>query len=528
MDNPAVPQKSMQDGKFLNALADAFRLQEAVLNSTPFAIISTTPGGTITSFNRAAEHLLGYSCEEIIGKADPLRFHDADEVIAAARDILHDTYDGIEPRFDLLIRTLQSDEHNPKREWTLVKKDGQKFPACVSVTALRDEDGRLTGYVVIAEDISERKLAQEKVFQAQAQLEKIAEENFRVFNNPVNLNAIADFDGYFKRLSPSWTTLLGWTTDELKSKPFIEFVHPEDTGSTRNATALVEAGNNPVTFENRFRSRDGSYKWLLWGSSFDMKDRNIYASAVDITERKKSELELLRSKKDLEDLSMKLQEQNRQLDEFAHIISHNLRSPLGNIQALVNLLDEGSSISDYRLIFDKLKNVAKNLAETMNDLMETIKAKASTNIERYEVRFKDVLDKIIQSLEGDLIHAEASVTFDFNSAPSLFYPKHYLDSILLNLISNSLKYRSASRKLKIHVQTSNDRGQIELSVSDNGLGIDLNKFGDKLFGLHKTFHGNDEAKGVGLFLIKTQIQSLGGSIHVESEVDKGTIFIIRF
>jgi signal transduction histidine kinase len=254
----------------------------------------------------------------------------------------------------------------------------------------------------------------------------------------------------------------------------------------------------------------------------------IYSSAIDITERKKSEEKLIASKKNIEAIAVKLQEQNRQLDEFAHFISHNLRSPVGNIQALINLLDSESSIQDYKSIFEKLKNVAKNLGDTMNGLMDTLKAKTRTDMERVEIRFKEILDKVVQSLEGELIIAEASVTFDFNKGPAVHYSRPYLESIFQNLLSNAIKYRSPERKAYIHFETNIKKEFIELRVADNGQGIDLERFGDKLFGLHRTFHTHNEARGVGLFLIKTQIESMGGSITVESEVGKGTTFIIYF
>jgi len=370
-------------------------------------------------------------------------------------------------------------------------------------------------------DITEQKKAEEK-------LESVAQENLRVFNNPVNLNAIAGFDGFFKRLSPSWTKILGWTTEELQAKPFIEFVHPDDVEATKRAAQFISQGNNLYTFENRYRCKDGSYRWLLWGSASDVEHQMMYASAIDITERKKSEEELIKSKKNLEAIAGRLQEQNRQLDEFAHIISHNLRSPIGNIQALINLLDANSGIADYRLIFEKLRNVAKNLGETMNDLMDTLKVRTNTNIERSDIRFKEILDKVVQTLEGELIMAEASVTFDFNEASNIVYPRTYLESIFQNLLSNAIKYRSLERKPLIHFETAIAGTRVQLRVSDNGLGIDMEKFGDKLFGLHKTFHLHDEARGVGLFLIKTQVESMGGSIAAESAVDKGTTFIITF
>jgi PAS domain S-box-containing protein len=325
-----------------------------------------------------------------------------------------------------------------------------------------------------------------------------------------------------------WETLLGWSDAELKSKPYIEFVHPDDISPTKEVATQLSEGHDSHHFENRFRGKDGSYRWLLWSSATDVKNNLLYASAIDITERKKSEDELLRSKQSLETLASKLQEQNRQLDEFAHIISHNLRSPVGNIRALISLLSPTSSLGEYQQIFEKIKIVSNNLNDTMNDLMETLKVKTDTDIARVEIRFKEVFDKVIQSLEGELIQRGASVTFDFNDAPKIYYSKAYLESIFQNLLSNALKYSSTKRKPEIRVSTSTEESGVVLRVQDNGLGIDMVKYGSKLFGLHKTFHVHADARGVGLFLVKTQIEALGGSISAESEIDKGTTFIIHF
>jgi PAS domain S-box-containing protein len=650
MEKTPLPRKFTQDDKFLNALAEAFRLQESIIQATDLAIISTTPDGIITSFNKAAEDMLGYSAEELIGKVNSLVFHDLEQVVNRAEEFCKEMGADIEPVFDVLTFHARQQGQPHRIEWTLIRKDGSRFPALLSVTALREMDGKLTGYVTIPADLSERKKSSEhakiseqkfkllaenipgaiylchndekysmiylndhvkeitgysaedfisdkinfaKIFhpedidnifktvdealvkkerfqlkyrirhksgelrwveeigvgvyvddkllmiegfisdvtmqkQAEEKLQKFAAENLRVFNNPANINAIAGFDGFFKRVSPSCVALLGWSEEEICGQPFVKFVHPDDVEATRRAAEYIADGNNLYTFENRFLCKDGSYRWLLWGSAPDVKAKIIYASAIDITERKNSEEELLESKQSLESITVKLQEQNRQLDEFAHIISHNLRSPVGNIQALINLLDENSSMEDYKLIFDKLKNVSKNLGETMNDLMDTLKVRANTNIARVDIRFKDILDRVIQTLEGELIMAEASVTFDFNSGPTVQYPKAYMESIFQNLLTNAIKYRSANRKPKIHLESKVVGNYVELRVSDNGQGIDLERFGDKLFGLHKTFHVHQEARGVGLFLIKTQIEAMGGSITAQSKVDEGTTFIIKF
>jgi PAS domain S-box-containing protein len=383
-----------------------------------------------------------------------------------------------------------------------------------------DELTMLEGFIC---DITLRKTAEEE-------LKRVADENHRVFTHSLNLNAIANFDGYFVKLNPAWTTTLGWSLEELQRNKFITFVHPDDIEKTEEVFRNILQGEDGTTgiLENRYRDIHGGYRWLLWSSSQDQNQKLIYASAIDITDRKKYEEQLLLSKKSLEATALELEEQNRRLDEFAHIISHNLRSPIGNIKALIGLLNENSPISEYQLIFEKLKNVSSNLSETMNELMETLKVKKSTEIERTEIRFKEILDKVIQSLEGEMIQCEATVTFDFNDAPKIVYHKPYLESIFQNLLTNAIKYRSPHRDPRIHIITRQSPNGIELRVQDNGLGIDLVQFGDKLFGLHKTFHENKEARGVGLFLTKTQIEALGGKIHAESEVDRGTTFIVCF
>jgi PAS domain S-box-containing protein len=650
MEKSPLSDKYVQEDKFLNALAEAFRLQEAILNATELPIISVTPEGIITSFNRASERLFGYAAEKVIGKSSPLIFHDPEEIVKKAEALSLRCDNAVEPAFEVFTHKVKNDNSTDLQEWTMIKKDGSRFPAQLSMVSLRDDHETLLGYAGIVHDLTEDKIREERVnaseqkFRLLAEnipgaiylchnderysviylndrieeitgypasdflsgkiniidlyhqddapkildaisealaakksyhvtyrikhregderwidevgvgvyinnkltmlegflsdittqklveqkLQQVAEENLRVFNNPVNLNAIATFDGYFRRLSPSWPRVVGWSEEELLGTSLMQFIHPDDHETTRNAANNISSGDNLTTFENRYRCKDGSYRWLLWASAYDLNSKFIYASALDITERKKSEEQVLSAKSNLESLAIQLQDQNKQLDQFAHIISHNLRSPVGNIQALINLLHEDSSVEEYKLIFEKLKNVSKNLSETMNDLMDTLKVKSNASTDLVEIRFKDVMDKVVQSLEGDLIIAEASVTFNFNNAPVIQYPKAYIESIFQNLLSNAIKYRSPERKPIVHFETYAIGESVALRVIDNGLGIDLEKYGDMLFGLHRTFHDHDEARGVGLFLIKTQVEAMGGSVQASSIVDQGTTFTIRF
>ena len=328
-------------------------------------------------------------------------------------------------------------------------------------------------------------------------------------------------------------TLTGYPAIDFLSKKinFFELYHPDDVPAITSTVEKAIAAREKYHLQYRIKHRSGEWRWI------DEIGVGVYSNSEllmlegylsDITDQKKSEEKLLISKRNLEAAAQELQEQNYQLNEFAHIISHNLRSPVGNISALINLLSPTSKLEDYQLIFSKLKLTSISLQDTLNDLMETLRIKKEALTERTRLSFDETLTKAKNDLAGEVIQNDAEITSNFKEYPEILYGKTYFESIFLNLLSNSLKYRSPKRTPKIHFETKLVKDKIQLIVSDNGLGIDLEKYGHKLFGLRKTFHEHKEARGVGLFLTKTQIEAMGGKIWVESTVDKGTSFIIQF
>lgn len=239
-------------------------------------------------------------------------------------------------------------------------------------------------------------------------------------------------------------------------------------------------------------------------------------------------ISLLKNKEVQEDLIGELSYQNKQLDDFAHITSHNIRGPVRNINALVGMVDANSPVSEFQLMFSKIEKVAKNLSDTLNELLEVLHIKKNKAAERTKLSFQNIFLKEKENLEGEILKTKAEVYFDFSNAPTIEYPKPYLESIFHNLIGNALKYRSPDRPPVIRVTTDLKDGRVLLQVSDNGLGIDLARYGDKLFGLRKTFHEHPDARGIGLFMTKAQIETLGGKIDVQSKVGEGTVFTVRF
>ena len=222
-----------------------------------------------------------------------------------------------------------------------------------------------------------------------------------------------------------------------------------------------------------------------------------------------------------EELSIK----NKKLEDFAHIITHNLRSPLNNIQALYALYKSDLTPIDIDLVLDKIKTSSNNMLETINDLNLILKTNVSQQLPQETIYLQELLDKEIQNLSAVIIQTAATIKQELG-VESIYTHKVYLESILHNLISNALKYISPVRKPLIKVRFWKERENIFFSVSDNGLGMDLEKWGHKLFGLYQTFHQNSNARGIGLYLVKMQVESLGGTISVESKPGLGTTFTV--
>lgn len=248
----------------------------------------------------------------------------------------------------------------------------------------------------------------------------------------------------------------------------------------------------------------------------------------NITENKKKEEQLKNTIKEMEVLSDQLVYQNKVLQDFAYITSHNLRSPIANFKALLQIYEIFQDEEEKKAVFEKIKNSTESLNKTINELTDTISIKGSLKKELEVLSFQKELDDVKESLWIDVEESGATINADFSKAPSIVYPKIYLESIILNLLTNSMKYRSLERSLRIDVSTKMSDGKIILTWSDNGTGIDMERHGKQLFGLKHTFHDREDSRGIGLYITRNQIESVGGTISAESKKDEGCTFTITF
>ena len=242
----------------------------------------------------------------------------------------------------------------------------------------------------------------------------------------------------------------------------------------------------------------------------------------DVTEEKEKE-------KEKEQLIRELTQNNKDLKQFSYITSHNLRAPLSNLTGLLNLIED-ITIEDPELkeIITGFSKSTHLLNETINDLVKVIIIKDNPSIQKEKVLIKDVFENVFNQLSFLISVHKPILKIDLEDVSILEINKSYLESIFLNLLTNAIKYREPNRQLRVNIATKVIDKKLIITFKDNGIGIDLDKNKDKIFGLYQRFHNYPDSKGLGLYLVKSQVESMGGTISVESTVGKGTLFTIIF
>lgn len=242
----------------------------------------------------------------------------------------------------------------------------------------------------------------------------------------------------------------------------------------------------------------------------------------ELQSRKATETELSGS------VSSQVGEQNKRLLNFAHIASHNLRSHASNLQMILQVLNSTQNEEERKFCLDSLEKISSSLSKSISNLNDLMAIETELNISRIPISFKEVLNNITGTLSQQINDAKAVIESDFSKCPIIDYVPAYIESIILNLVSNAIKYRSPQRAPHIVLRSYMESGKTILTVKDNGMGIDLTKHKDKLFRMHQTFHNHPDSRGIGLLITKNQVEAMGGTINVESEPGTGTTFTIKF
>ena len=311
---------------------------------------------------------------------------------------------------------------------------------------------------------------------------------------------------------------------KLSIEDIVSFFEPQYRDAINNAIENITQYSQPFDLELLFRTARNNQIWLRARgiAVIDEYGHCVTARCVfqNIDYIKKKEF-------DVQNAVNLLSDQNKRLQNFAYIVSHNLRSHTGNLQFMVNLHDKTDVQDDKKEIFAHIKSISESLKTTIDHLSEIVKIQTEIGKERKRLSFETVFKNVMSVLENNIESTQADIGYDFSKAPEINYIPAYLESIFQNLLTNALKYRRPGIKPVIKCHTEKVGSNIYLYFEDNGLGIDMERYGDNVFGMYKTFHNHPEAKGIGLFITRNQIEALGGTISVESKVNSGTKFTIK-
>lgn len=387
-------------------------------------------------------------------------------------------------------------------------------------SVMRGYEDSLARVIISTEDITSQKEAERIIRQSQQHIESLVD----------TIDGIVwecDYNTYeFTFVNKKAEEITGYPIAEwLNNATFwAEKIHPEDRDAAVHFCQETSLVKDRYDFEYRMIDKYGEVIWLRDIVNVVREDGVpvvLKGIMIDITKTKIAEQEL-------NDTLELVNEQKKRLMNFSYIVSHNLRSHAANIQSIVTLFDTAESDEERNEFVMMLKTVSTSLNDTMihlNDLVN-IQSNVSLSVEKLNLRL--YAESALKTVAEQADAKQAVITNNIPENVLVEYNAAYLESILHNLFANALRYSHPERKPIISAEWTVEDERNVLKVTDNGVGIDLERYGDKLFGMYKTFHGNPEARGIGLFMTKNQIEAMGGSIAVESQPGEGTTFKIYF
>tara|TARA_R110002051_G_scaffold64139_1_gene116740 strand:+ start:20786 stop:21838 length:1053 start_codon:yes stop_codon:yes gene_type:complete len=342
------------------------------------------------------------------------------------------------------------------------------------------------------------------------------------FDSSTDMLCIATYEGYFEDVNPAFVKLLGFTKEELLSKKINDFVFEEDKDITQTTRDSLHENNKLISFQNRYVKKNGDIIWLSWSAVPVNEEKLVYAIAKDITDEM-----TLKNERVLEFAKLKMV--NEDLVRLNYTTSHDLRAPMNNLISLFSVLDYSLiNDEDTLQILRYMEVSAKGVKDSLENYLNLVENASKGQNSLTEVYFENVLAKTQSTLGSIIKSSNTKIESNFSDCKSTYFNNAYMESIFLNLITNSIKYTIPGNFPSIEIKTKLKDGKNMLFFKDYGRGIDMNENGNKIFGLNQRFNNEQEGKGVGLFLIKNQINSLGGTISVASCPNKGTEFRIVF
>lgn len=492
-----------------NILRESENRFRSLVRNLNIGVLLHDAQGTITLCNKTAEELLGVSEKTLIGNSP---------FSPEWRTIHEDGSDfpGVLHPVSKVIRT-----HKPARGIVMGlfrNNDNELVWLLVNAEPIFNEQHKLVEVICSFTDITVIKNIQQEL--------RESEQRFRILQE-ASFGGLGLHDqGMIIDCNQGLCDLTGYTYEELIGSNGLELVSPEWQPVV---LANIRSGyEKPYDVEGV--RKDGTRYFLeVHAKNIPYHGKTIRVTEFrDITDRKRAEEKIIEQNIKLHAITEDLKRKNEQLEEFTQIVSHNLRSPVGNILTLLNFLESAESEEEKAEYLKLLKESGATTLNTLHELNEVLKIKQNKNIEKQYLSFEAVFNHVKAMLSARITETGARVDADFSAVPMIEYPRIYLESVLLNLLSNALKYIFPGRTPLIQVKTLKEKDNILLQITDNGLGINLERYGHQIFKLRKTFHRHPESRGIGLFMIKNQIEAMGGEISISSQENEGATFTINF
>ncbi|MBI4498793.1 MAG: PAS domain S-box protein [Chloroflexi bacterium] len=482
--------------------ATAQHLAAVLRAATEYAIIGTDPNGVVTVFNAGAERVLGYRADEVIGKLTPMAWHDPQEMAARATEL------GLPPGFGIFVATALRGGAET-REWTFIRKNGARRTALLTVTAMRDHRGAITGFLGIANDITER---------------RTAEARFRqLLEAAPDAIVVVGADGRITVVNSQAERLFGYAREELLGQP-VEVLIParlreRHVGHRARYAAQPQTRPMGVGLDLYGRRKDGSeFPTEISLSPIDDGSQVSVISVIrDITVRKQAEEQLRQTAAELE-------RSNADLQQFAYVASHDLQEPLRMVASFTQLLARryrGRLDADADTFIAFVVDGATRMQRLIEDLLAY--SRVGTQGRPFEpTNVGAVVDRVLSELSAAITEHGATVTRD--PLPTVMADPIQLGQVFQNLISNAIKFHQDAPP-RVHVSTERQGREWRFSVRDNGIGIDP-RYADRIFVIFQRLHAPGEfpGTGIGLAICKKIVERHGGRIWVASAPGEGATF----
>jgi len=514
------------------ALLKAGALQSAIFNSENFSSIATDAQGVIQIFNVGAERMLGYPAAEVMNKITPADISDPQEVIARATELSVELDTPISPGFEALVFKASRGIEDIY-ELTYIRKDGSRFPALVSVTALRDAQNTIIGYLLIGTDNTARKEieAEQKVL-----AQRLRDQQFytrSLFESNVDALITTDPSGIITDVNKQMEALSGCTRDELIGAPFKGyFTDPE---RAEKSIKLVLSEKKVTNYELTARARDGKETVVSYNATtFYDRDRRlqgVFAAARDVTEPKRLDQELKEKNIELEGARSVAEKANLAKSDFLSSMSHELRSPLNAILGFAQLMDTSlpPPADSQKESIAQILQAGWHLLKLINEILDlAVIESGKVSLSPEAVSLIEVMSECQAMMEPQAQQRGISMTFPFfsnNSPVFVRADRTRLKQIIINLLSNAIKYNKESGSVIVSCTvTAADR--IRISVADTGAGLAP----DKIAQLFQPFNrlgqeaGGVAGTGIGLVVTKRLAELMEGVLGVESKVGEGSVF----